>query len=535
MRRSLFIYLTTSFLLLAIVVKSQKFSLNLAPINIEGFGGIQSFAFGQYQGKWIIVGGRLDGLHRRQPWATFDLDGHNTKVYVIDPSKKRSWSMGLDNLPNTIKEQLSSTNMQFYQRGKYLYCIGGYGYSKTEDEHITYNKITQINLSKLIDKVQNLQSITECFKQATDDFFQVTGGKLKAINDTFYLMGGQKFTGRYNPMGADHGSGFEQVYNNRASSFVIDEYADTFIVKPINELEDRNLLRKRDYNAEPQVDCNNKQSILMFSGVFKETEDLPMLNAVRINANDYKEIKNFNQYFNHYQCATLPVYSSINNEMYNVFFGGIAQFYERKNLLTQDDDVPFVKTISVVTSNCNGKLIEKKAKIELPFLIGAGSEFIVNESLPKFSNGVINLDAINENSFLAGYIVGGIKSTKPNIFWENTGEESLADKTIYGVIISKESTDSFFITNRASVDSIQWNIKINSDANELYLSTNSSVNDLVTITVFNEDNSVIKKLDATILKSGRTSVYVSQLKKYKSLIIEMKHNEHTHKRRLIIK
>jgi hypothetical protein len=49
--------------------QDAPFEVVIAPINIEGLGGLQSYAFGQHDGKWLIVGGRLDGLHRRQPWA----------------------------------------------------------------------------------------------------------------------------------------------------------------------------------------------------------------------------------------------------------------------------------------------------------------------------------------------------------------------------------------------------------------------------------------------------------------------------------
>jgi hypothetical protein len=31
-----------------------------------GLGGLQSFAYGHHDGKWLIIGGRKDGLRRRQ-------------------------------------------------------------------------------------------------------------------------------------------------------------------------------------------------------------------------------------------------------------------------------------------------------------------------------------------------------------------------------------------------------------------------------------------------------------------------------------
>jgi hypothetical protein len=107
--------------------QTAPFNIALSPVQINGLGGLQSFAFGQYQGRWLLVGGRLDGLHRRQPFATFDLAGHNRQLAVVDPNTLQRWVAPLTSLPVSIQEQLASTNMEFYREGNYLYCLGGYG------------------------------------------------------------------------------------------------------------------------------------------------------------------------------------------------------------------------------------------------------------------------------------------------------------------------------------------------------------------------------------------------------------------------
>ena len=105
------------FLLISIKLFSQTLPINVSiePLEIVGLGGIQSFAFGQADGKWLIIGGRLDGLHQRQPFATFDIAGHNTQLIVIDPVLKQKWSAPLTSLSVPLQEQLKSTNMEFYQ------------------------------------------------------------------------------------------------------------------------------------------------------------------------------------------------------------------------------------------------------------------------------------------------------------------------------------------------------------------------------------------------------------------------------------
>ena len=83
--------LTLFVFLLSITLYSQTapFNISIVPMNIDGLGGLQSFAFAQHNGKWLIVGGRLDGLHRRQPFAAFDVAGNNNQIIVIDPVLKQ--------------------------------------------------------------------------------------------------------------------------------------------------------------------------------------------------------------------------------------------------------------------------------------------------------------------------------------------------------------------------------------------------------------------------------------------------------------
>lgn len=118
--------------------QSINFNIQLRPLQIPTLGGIQSYAYAQNNGYILIIGGRLDGLHRRQPFDAFDQAGHNTQIVVIHPSTYQKWSVSMNSLPVSMQEQLSSTNMQFHQEGNYLYILGGYGFSATINNHTTY-------------------------------------------------------------------------------------------------------------------------------------------------------------------------------------------------------------------------------------------------------------------------------------------------------------------------------------------------------------------------------------------------------------
>ncbi|MDF1698069.1 MAG: T9SS type A sorting domain-containing protein, partial [Saprospiraceae bacterium] len=201
-------------------------------------------------------------------------------------------------------------------------------------------------------------------------------------------------------------------------------------------------LHRRDYNAEPQILPNGDEGITMFSGVFQEDANLPFLSAVNIDSTSYTVQDSFQQYYNHYHCPVLPVYSEKDNEMHTVFFGGLAQFYDNSGTLVQDDNVPFVNTIARVTRTHDGKMAEYKDPLEMPALLGAGAEFIPNSAIPHYTNGVFKLDPISTDSTLIGYIFGGIESTQPNIFFINNGTQSSATSLIFKVYIKKPTISS---------------------------------------------------------------------------------------------
>jgi hypothetical protein len=174
----------TKFLFLIILIshynysQTAPFEIALAPLDIIGLGGIQSYAFGQYNDKWLLVGGRLDGLHQRQPGAAFDSAGHNNQFIVVDPVTQQKWSAPLTALSIPIQEQLSATNMEFYQEGDYLYCIGGYGYSSSIGDYTTFSSLTAIQVPELISAIITNSTFSAYFRQITDTKFQVTGGRL---------------------------------------------------------------------------------------------------------------------------------------------------------------------------------------------------------------------------------------------------------------------------------------------------------------------------------------------------------------------
>lgn len=412
------------------------FDITLEPVITNDFTGLQSYAWAKSDDLLLLVGGRTDGLHRRQPFAAFTKTYNNTELIVLDLKTKKVWKKNIQSLPASISEQLQSSNMEFYQQNDQLIIIGGYGYSETKRDHITYPSIISIKVKELIQAIIKDEPIQEYILQLSDERMAVTGGKLIQLNNVFYLVGGQRFDGRYNPHGPDHGPGFSQQYTNQIRKFNVESVNNKLTVNNYKAVTDSLLLHRRDYNLLPQIDVNGKPYVTIFSGVFQYEKDIPFTTLVDINESDHSEVPDFDQQFSHYHTATLPIYSNKNKIMYNVFFGGIAQYFKDENNETvKDDNIPFVKSISVVERKM-GKTKEYLLPDDMPGYFGAASEFIpINQKL-YFTNNVLDFDK-SSGKQLVGYIIGGIDSRAPNVFWSNERDASRASPVIWEVYMTK--------------------------------------------------------------------------------------------------
>lgn len=426
-------------LLVTIIGQAQQipfnYSVRLKPVTITGMPGLHSFAAAQSGGKWLVIGGRKDGLHARQPFNAFPAASNNTDIYVIDVNTQQFWSASVNSLNTALKEQLQSTNMNFHQTKDTLYIIGGYGYSNTSVDHITFPNLTSVSVSGLINAIINGNSITPFFKQITDQNFAVNGGQLGKIGSTFYLVGGHRFDGRYNPMGNNT---YTQTYVSGIKKFNINNSGAQLSYSNYTVITDQVHLHRRDYNLLPQVFPNGEEGYTISSGVFQVGVDLPFLYPVDIKASGYTPIVSFNQYLSNYHSAKACLYDSINNTMHSLFFGGMSQYSYINNVLTQDNTVPFVKTISRLSRDASGNLQENVFTNQMPELIGASAEFIPNTNLSHYTNETIRLSQISGDSVLIGHILGGIYSPQTSPFTNNNTGVTNAHNVIYEVWLKKQ-------------------------------------------------------------------------------------------------
>lgn len=412
---------------------SFPYSVRLEQVEVEGLPGFHSFAYAQHDGKWLIVGGRTDGIHARQPFASFPPNHNNNHIFVIDPSSGEFFAEPLDPLSTGIREHLQSTNMNFHQIADTLYIIGGYAFSESAGDHITFPKLTTIVVSETMNDVMSGSLSEDSFGHLYDERFAVTGGQLGRFDDILILVGGHRFDGRYNPRDMPT---FRQEYTHAIQYFRIDRALVSPEISYYSKVVDEEHLRRRDYNLVPYIFRDGEPGYMISTGVFQREVDLPFLYNVEIGKEQfYEPIPDFEQLLSHYHSPKLSLYLEESEELHMLFFGGLAQFYFQGNQLIQDDRVPFVTTISLVTRFSDGSFAEFALREDMPDLKGTSAEFIPNPQLPKNETGVILMDEIDSGRVLAGHIVGGIDTPIINPFVTNQTNRTSASYTIYEVWI----------------------------------------------------------------------------------------------------
>jgi hypothetical protein len=431
MRFVYFKYLVLVFylFLIAPMLRSQyigEYSLEFEAVQLPEAIGLHSFSIGTNGNEVLLIGGRLDGLHRRQPFAAFDSIGHNTQLIVINISTKELWKAPINHLDHSLFSQLKATNHCFTQFRDSLFLVGGYGIDDIKKDHVTFPYLTVFSVSKVIEAVKQKKITNNLFVQQENQKMAVTGGQLNTLNDVLFLAGGHRFDGQYNPI-------------NRPT--FIQKYTDALVrfrwknnnIEILSETVDSTLFHKRDFNLLKVHTSNDNGFLLATSGVFQYTRRLPWMLTTRISPKGIGgEVPRFRQFFNQYDCADFVVYDSASHASHAFLLGGISQYYMQDGTLIHDDQVPFVSTVSRLLVTEDSSVLEYKLPVELPALQGAGAQFVPVSNWPTF-NGNLLWKNLNEEKTLVGYVIGGIQATERNIFWINDENESKAISTIYKV------------------------------------------------------------------------------------------------------
>lgn len=416
---------------------------------------LQSFAFGQHDGLWVIVGGRTNGLHNftTEPLKNFPPRRQNRRIYVIDPQTWRTWSRPLEDSRLTERQQdeLAATAMEFAQVGDVLYVVGGYGYLREADAFTTFTALTALDLGTIVDWVRQAKSgpgagdLREIVRQTRSPVLQVTGGQLALIHGRAALVFGQKFIGGYGDPAA------VQTYTGQVRTFEIADDGDSVAIGNVaNYPPSPNLskYRRRDYNLFPiveLVDGRRTAGAVALSGVFTEsggvwTVPVEVDRDGRPTMADPSAAATFKQGMNSYNSATLALFDSRNGANHLISFGGISyQDYKGSQGFVNDANVPFINDSTAVVRRADGTYRQfLLASAKYPrvvdaggarLLFGAEAGVFLDPAVPTTSNGLVDLRAAlpaGGGERTLGWIYGGIAADKPNFGASSASNEVFA-------------------------------------------------------------------------------------------------------------
>jgi hypothetical protein len=392
---------------------------------------LQSYAAGVYDGKWVLIAGRTNGLHGFTSVGkdNFPVADQNREIWVIDPLAKQSWhrSLATDSAVSAqLLAELTPTNTEFVQVGDRLYMVGGYGAKGSGSGFTTHDALSAIDLAGIADWVVNgTGHATDHIRQLHGESFRVTGGAMYAMNGRMNLVFGQDFEGGYVP-------GSSGVYTNQVRRFDIVDNGTSLAIANVSASTPAADFRRRDLNVYPVVkrntDASLGQGLVALSGVFTTTDGAWTV-PVEIDQSGNPSMADpnlpgtFKQGMNNYHSAKLGLFSESANQMHEVLFGGISlEDYDRSTqTFLVDNNLPFINQITSIlydeTSGYSQHLLGELPEIldltgnRLRF--GANAEFFLAPGVATYENGVIKLDALHDPTVL-GYIFGGLFANAPN-------------------------------------------------------------------------------------------------------------------------
>ncbi len=457
-------------------IQLQAYDMGQTPVPT-----LHSFAAGEVDGKWVIIGGRTNGMHGFENIGVLNFPeaSANREVWVIDPVSKQTWSRSIEGAGGgftTVEvASLSTTNNQFEQVGDTLYMTGGYGVSDVGSlfDFETFDVLSAVDLPGLADWVMNgTGTAKDHVRQISDPMFKVTGGAMYELGGQMQLVFGQDFDGVYTP-------GSNGAYTNQVRRFTIVDDGTNLSVASATATTPLPEYRRRDLNVFPVISPDGgggvEESIVALSGVFT-----PSFGAwtvpVEIGAigeptmDDPNDAATFKQAMNGYHSAKLGLFSEAGGDMIEMLFGGItfAEYDEVGDTLITDNGLPNTRQISAVqidetgaySQHYMGEFPEVLDGEGNPIRFGSNAEFFLADGIETYDNGVIKQDLLSPGDLL-GWIYGGIAANAPHVR-QNPEGLSAATNLIWAVtyqpdLVGDLDGDGFVGINDLNIILANWN------------------------------------------------------------------------------
>jgi len=418
---------------------------------------LQSFALGETDSCWLLLGGRTNGFHGFGDQQNFPVRRANLYAYAYNIYSHKLDSLPVDSLTDVLKWQFRATNMQHTQVGDYLYICGGYGakITGTDTTYMTHPTFSRIHVPNMVQAIRthSLGGFRKSVVYDQNRIAQSTGGELFKLTDgQFFLVLGHDFTGKYSS------STSQQRYLDTVRVFTITETDSSVSINTnsfryiTDGLPDATTqFRRRDLVVAPMVyDHGNKVGVSIYGGVFTYTPGPPDSTSgnpfrwpiyVPSAPNEsYTLDKTYKQFSNVYSAPSLALYSKTNDVMYTSIFGGLGD-----TAVVNQDSAAFTKVITTIARNYGtNNTTTLYNPNNLPHYVGSEGLFIPAKQLPWYNANstnsvkVVNLDSLPSGRTLVGYIYGGILSDSTQ--WNNAPPTPInitrASHRVYSVYIN---------------------------------------------------------------------------------------------------
>jgi hypothetical protein len=400
---------------------------------------LHSFAWAQWDGKWVFIAGRTGGYHGvGQRDVDFPRTGANQRIWVMEPpgsGAAKVYSFPVADLPSSlaaVKNQWLATNLLHFQDKETLYLAGGYG-ENSAGELITYPVVSAVNLPALVDGViHGKDTFSKTIEWAESPLVQSTGGALIKLDDGFfYLVGGHIFMGSYRSFeAADEKSTPEasQTYLGEIRKLRLRTRQQGKLEVSLVESFRSPEFERRDFNAGLTIlDGGKSLGAVAYGGVFTR-DQFNFTHPILLRAGIAPKIDDtFEQKMSAYSCATMRLYDPDSSVMSITFFGGISRWRwsdatrqfvqapvsgDKTSRTGYFDGMPWINEITTLLENraTTAEFVQQDNR--LPAYLGTNGAFLPAVGIKKMREDadILDLRQFHGKRVLAGYLFGGIRA-----------------------------------------------------------------------------------------------------------------------------
>jgi hypothetical protein len=461
-------------------VDNLPFTLQIQPVNEPaGLPALQSsvaaqdnVSESQFQGYWLFLGGRNNGLHTFNTTDNFPPQDQNESIDVVNPTTGQTWTEAWNatDVSAGFLPPLYSTNQESFQDGDMLYMAGGYGAADQGGgnfaAYTTYDTLTALSVNGLIDAVVNRGDVAALaqIQQIQDQRLKVTGGQMAMLNGLAYLVGGQDFEGEYNPV---TNTGFTQTYTDEIQAFQITyvgAMSGSLSIADFQAQNDQVNLRRRDFNLGNILLSNSQPALEIDGGVFTAgpssltSSQSGFRNPIVITGIGQTQMSSYQQDFAQYNSANISLFDASTGAMSTIFLGGISLYdvdFATGQLSRPFIDfppplagLPFVDDMTTLVQQPTGASQEYEMPSQLSGFYGSEATFFAAAGLPQYANGVVNFDQLTQTTTL-GYMYGGIVSTAG--LTSNAAVQTMATNAVFKITLVPNVASA---SNTTFVDSL---------------------------------------------------------------------------------